>query len=120
MVKIRLSKQGVKKKPFYRIVAVDERRKMGGKPLDILGYWNPVKDDLKLDKKKLDDLLELYYTAKASSFMKMENIKRKLDQLSITLKKVELSVKDNTLLWEEIPLLISREEVKTININKGC
>ena len=57
MVKIRLSKQGVKKKPFYRIVAVDERRKMGGKPLDILGYWNPVKDELKIDKKKLEDWL---------------------------------------------------------------
>lgn len=57
MVKIRLSKQGVKKRPFYRIVAVDERRKMGGKPLDILGYWNPGKDELKIDKKKLDDWL---------------------------------------------------------------
>jgi len=57
MVKIRLSKQGVKKKPFYRIVAVDERRKMGGKPLDIIGYWNPIKNDLKIDKKKLNDWL---------------------------------------------------------------
>jgi len=54
MVKIKLTRQGVKKKPFYRIVAIDERKKMGGQPLEILGYWNPSKDEMKLDKKKLN------------------------------------------------------------------
>ena len=53
MIKIRLSRGGVKNKPFYRIVAIDSRRKRGGKPLDIIGYWFPSKDDVKVDNEKL-------------------------------------------------------------------
>lgn len=53
MIKIRLSRGGVKNKPFYRIVAIDSRRKRGGKPLDIIGYWFPSKDDVKVDSEKL-------------------------------------------------------------------
>jgi small subunit ribosomal protein S16 len=54
MVSIRLSRGGMKNKPFYRIVAIDKSSKREGEPLDILGYWNPVKDDFKIDKEKLD------------------------------------------------------------------
>jgi small subunit ribosomal protein S16 len=58
MIKIRLSRGGVKKKPFYRIVAIEESRKRGGKPLDIIGYWNPQKSDLKINKDKLKAWIE--------------------------------------------------------------
>ncbi len=54
MIKIRLARGGVKNNPFYRIVAIDERRKRGGKPLDILGFWHPAKGIKKIDKKKID------------------------------------------------------------------
>ena len=50
MVKIRLARGGAKNAPFYRIVVVDERRKREGKPLEVLGYWHPSKDDKKIDK----------------------------------------------------------------------
>lgn len=53
MIKIRLSRGGAKNAPFYRIVAIEERRKREGKPLDILGYWHPAKDDKKIDKEKI-------------------------------------------------------------------
>lgn len=53
MIKIRLSRSGVPEKPFYRIVATDERKKLKGVPLDILGYWQPSKNIKKLDKAKL-------------------------------------------------------------------
>jgi len=54
MVKIRLDRTGVRNKPFYRIVAIDEREKKGGVPLEVLGYWQPSKNLIKIDKKALE------------------------------------------------------------------
>ena len=45
-VKIRLSRVGKKAAPFYRIVAVDERRKRDGSSLEVLGTYNPLKGEL--------------------------------------------------------------------------
>ncbi|MFZ5932501.1 MAG: 30S ribosomal protein S16 [Patescibacteria group bacterium] len=53
MVTIRLHPTGAKKKPFYRIVAIDARQKLAASPLEILGFWHPQKDTLKLDREKL-------------------------------------------------------------------
>ncbi len=55
MIKIRLARGGAKNAPFYRIVAIEEGRKRGGKPLDILGYWHPKKDVKKINKEKLSN-----------------------------------------------------------------
>ena len=41
MVKLRLTRLGSKKRPFYRIVAADVRAPRDGKFLDILGYYDP-------------------------------------------------------------------------------
>lgn len=41
MVKIRLTRQGAKKSPFYRIVAIDERMPREGRPLEFLGTYDP-------------------------------------------------------------------------------
>lgn len=54
MVKIRLDRTGVRNKPFYRIVAIDERDKKGGVPLEVLGYWQPSNNLIKIDKKNLE------------------------------------------------------------------
>ena len=43
-VKIRLQRMGTKKKPFYRIIAVDEREKRDGKFIDQLGRYQPIVD----------------------------------------------------------------------------
>ena len=55
MVTIRLARFGRKKGPFYRIVALDSSKKTAGANLEVLGFWNPIKKDLKLDKKKVSD-----------------------------------------------------------------
>jgi small subunit ribosomal protein S16 len=41
MVKIRLTRVGSKKKPFYRLVATDSRSPRDGEVLEILGFYNP-------------------------------------------------------------------------------
>jgi len=49
MVKIRLTRQGAKKRPFYRIVAIDERKPRQGRPLEFLGTFDPCTDPEKID-----------------------------------------------------------------------
>ena len=40
-VKIRLSRTGKRNAPSYRIVAIDSRSPRDGRPLEILGHYNP-------------------------------------------------------------------------------
>ena len=42
-VKIRLSRIGKKNRPFWRVVAVDGRKKRDGESLDNLGTYDPIK-----------------------------------------------------------------------------
>lgn len=42
MVKLRLTRMGATKAPFYRIVATDSRKARDGKYIDQIGYYNPV------------------------------------------------------------------------------
>jgi len=42
MVKLRLRRDGAKKKPFYHLVAADERRARNGRFIEELGYYNPM------------------------------------------------------------------------------
>ena len=41
-VKIRLQRVGTKKRPFYRVVAVDSRKKRDGGVIDQLGRYQPI------------------------------------------------------------------------------
>lgn len=45
-VKIRLSRLGKKKAPFYRIVAIDSRRKRDGQFIEDLGTYNPLTGEI--------------------------------------------------------------------------
>lgn len=43
MVKIRLTRMGSHKKPFYRVVVMDSRTRRDGPFIEILGTYNPQK-----------------------------------------------------------------------------
>lgn len=51
-VKIRLMRIGSKKRPFYRVVSVDERKKRTGKYLELLGTYNPLTEPKEIILKK--------------------------------------------------------------------
>ena len=55
-VAIRLSRIGAKKRPFYRIVAADSRRKRDGRFLEQLGTYDPMKNpvDVRLEMDRVD------------------------------------------------------------------
>jgi len=44
MVKIRMMRMGSKKRPFYRVMAIDERKQRDGRPLEFLGTYDPRVD----------------------------------------------------------------------------
>lgn len=54
-VKLRLTRFGAKKAPFYRIVAVDSREKRDGKYIELLGTYNPLTkpEEIKLNEEAI-------------------------------------------------------------------
>ena len=55
-VRIRLTRIGAKKKPFYRLVAANSEAPRDGKFLEILGSYDPMKDpaEVTIHKEKVD------------------------------------------------------------------
>ncbi len=43
-VKIRLTRLGAKKKPFYRIIVADSRSPRNGRFIEIIGNYDPTKE----------------------------------------------------------------------------
>ncbi len=58
-VKIRMTRMGAKKKPFYRLVVADSRSPRDGKFIDIIGFYNPVAEpvQIKIDEEKASQWL---------------------------------------------------------------
>jgi small subunit ribosomal protein S16 len=42
MVKIRLTRGGAKKRPFYHIIVTDSRSARDGRNIERLGFYNPI------------------------------------------------------------------------------
>jgi len=53
-VKIRLQRYGSKKNPFYRVVASESKSPRDGRFLEIIGTYNPLTDDVKIDAEKVE------------------------------------------------------------------
>jgi len=56
MTVIRLTRMGRKKKPFYRIVVTDSRKRRDSGWIESIGYYNPVVEPkvLKIDEDRLN------------------------------------------------------------------
>ncbi|MDR2426397.1 MAG: 30S ribosomal protein S16 [Endomicrobium sp.] len=48
-VKLRLQRRGKPKRPFYRVVAIDQRAKRDGEPIEILGQYDPIAQENKFN-----------------------------------------------------------------------
>jgi len=49
VVKIRLARFGRKKKPFYRIVVTDSRKRRDSGWIEVIGYYNPLTNPKEID-----------------------------------------------------------------------
>lgn len=59
-VRIRLTRMGTKKRPFYRVIAADSRSPRNGRFIEILGTYNPLTDpaEIKLNREKVLDWIK--------------------------------------------------------------
>ncbi|WP_243545041.1 30S ribosomal protein S16 [Pseudodesulfovibrio tunisiensis] len=59
-MKIRLTRMGSKKRPFYRVVALDSATRRDGRPIEYLGHYNPMVEpaEIKLDSEKIEKWLK--------------------------------------------------------------
>jgi small subunit ribosomal protein S16 len=48
MIKLRLKRFGKKRAASYRIVAINSRDRRDGRPLEELGFYNPINDEISL------------------------------------------------------------------------
>ncbi len=83
-VKIRLQRVGKRNQPIFRIVVVDENKKIRGEPKEVIGIYNPIKETVNLDIEKYETWLKK--GAKPSDTVKS------LYKLLIKKKKVEKEI----------------------------
>ncbi len=59
-LRLRLTRMGSKKKPFYRLVALDSETRRDGRALEYLGYYNPLQNppEIKIDMEKVRAWME--------------------------------------------------------------
>lgn len=54
MVKIRLSRKGRKKIPFYRIVVIDSEKARDGKFIERVGHYDPRSKEFSLKRNRIE------------------------------------------------------------------
>ncbi len=54
-LRLRLTRMGSKKRPFYRLVALNSETRRDGRALEYLGYYNPLQEppEIKIDMDKV-------------------------------------------------------------------
>jgi small subunit ribosomal protein S16 len=54
LVRIRLTRKGAKKKPFYRVIVADSRKRRDGPFIEIIGTYDPLKEpsEIKIDTER--------------------------------------------------------------------
>ena len=59
-VKMRLTRMGDKKAPFYRVVVADSRVARDAKYIDLVGTYNPIAnpEEIKIDNAKAQDWIK--------------------------------------------------------------
>jgi len=60
MVVIRLTRMGTKHRPFYRVVATDKRSPRESRYIDLIGYYNPMREipEINIDWDKYNEWIK--------------------------------------------------------------
>ena len=91
MVKIRLKRMGMKKKPFYRVVVADERATRDGRFVDEIGYYNPVSNpvELKIDVEKAQENIQFDEAEAADLTRKVKNADLTLEDFLTQMQQIK-------------------------------
>ena len=124
MVKIRLSRAGANKRPFYHLVVTDSRNKRDGRYIERLGFYNPLgkgkEEDIRVDLDRVQFWVErgAQISDRVKKLLKLIKISREdrekiknLKQEKRKLKKHEAKLA-NQAPAEEVKEEAPAEEVK--------
>jgi small subunit ribosomal protein S16 len=78
LLAIRLTRQGAKKKPFYRVVVAEKRAKRDGRFVEIVGHYNPCREPAQLELKL--DRIRYWIKCGAQPTDTVKNLIRKSEQ----------------------------------------
>ena len=53
MLKLRLKRLGKKRYPFYRLVIMENTSRRNGRPIEEVGYYNPITKQSKFESEKI-------------------------------------------------------------------
>jgi len=96
-VKLRLTRRGKKKQPFYRIIAVDSRTARDGKYIEKVGLYNPLTDPAEI---LIDEEKALYWLSQGA--IPSDTVKNLLSKKGIILKwSLKKKGLDDTKIEEE-------------------
>ena len=57
MLKLRLTRIGRKKQPVYRLVIMEHATRRDGRPIELVGYYNPLTKESKFHVEKIQKWL---------------------------------------------------------------
>jgi small subunit ribosomal protein S16 len=57
MLKLRLKRTGRKRSPSYRLVIMENTTRRDGRPIEEVGYYDPISKNYKLDSEKIQKWL---------------------------------------------------------------
>ncbi len=82
MLKIRLTRMGDKKSPYYRIVVADSRKARDAEYIDLIGTYNPLvtENDLNIDAEKANKWI-------ANGAQPTDTVKALLKKSGVEIKK---------------------------------
>ncbi len=90
-VKIRLSRFGRKKAPYYRIVVADERMPRDGRFVESLGHYQPLKTETKIE---VNEERALYWLSEGAvpsdtvrSLLRQKGVMKKFHEIRVEKKK---------------------------------
>ena len=103
-VKLRMTRMGAKKRPFYRIVAADSRSPRDGRFIELLGTYNPCTNPAQVNLKEEEILKWLNNGAQPS-----DTVRNLLSKQDIAIELVEdkehLEVRQMPSLDENVVVL---------------
>ena len=89
MLKIRMSRGGTKKRPFYKIVIADARSPRDGRFIERIGHYNPLLTKDNADRVKLDLDRAKYWLGQGAQ--PSDRVERFLAEVGLAEKKTKFN-----------------------------
>ena len=119
MVKIRLSRAGANKRPFYHLVVTDSRNKRDGRYIERLGFYNPFgkgkEEDIRVDLDRVQFWVErgAQISDRVKKLLKLIKISREDREKIKNLKQEKRKLKKHEAkLANQAPAEEVKEEAK--------